>query len=69
MNFRKHRPQDRRAIDPCSSAAWFDGFREGPAAPEEPSPTWKARTWLASAGWRRHGLVGLLERPKVAAAR
>ncbi len=27
MNFRKHHPHDRRPVDPCSSAPWFDGFR------------------------------------------
>jgi len=64
MNFRKHHPRDQRPIDPCSSAPWFDGFRTRPRAPTGPSPTRKARTWLASMGWRRHGLVDLRERPK-----
>jgi REP element-mobilizing transposase RayT len=64
MNFRKHRPGDRRAVDPCSSAAWFDGFRGGAVSPEGPAPTWKPRTWLASVGWRRHGLLDHSERPK-----
>ena len=64
LNFRKHHPNDRRAIDPCSSAAWFDGFRTLPANPIEPSPTWQARTWLATKGWRRHGLIDCRERPK-----
>jgi REP element-mobilizing transposase RayT len=64
MNFRKHHPQDRRPFDPCSSARWFDGFRTAPTKPVNPSPTWKARTWLASKGWRRLGLVDWRERPK-----
>jgi len=64
MNFKKHHPNDRRPIDPCSSAPWFDGFRLPPPRPEDPSPTWHARTWLASTGWRRHGLVRVSERPK-----
>jgi putative transposase len=64
-NFRKHNPRDRRLIDPCSSAPWFDGFRTPPAVHAAPSPTWKARTWLASRGWRRHGLVDCRERPKL----
>jgi REP-associated tyrosine transposase len=64
MNFRKHHPHDRRPIDPCSSAPWFDGFRTLPPAPTRPSSTRKARTWLASKGWRRHGLVDWRERPK-----
>ena len=64
MNFKKHRPHDRRAIDPCSSAAWFDGFRQAlPEAPDPP-PTWKPRTWLASVGWRKHGLIAWGEAPK-----
>jgi putative transposase len=63
MNFRKHRPGDRRTFDPCSSAAWFDGFvREGPTL-KAPPPVACARTWLGSVGWRRHGLIRPWERP------
>jgi REP element-mobilizing transposase RayT len=65
MNFRKHRPHDRRPMDPCSSAAWFDGFKTSLASPQEPAPTVRPRTWLASTGWRRHGLLDCRERPKV----
>jgi putative transposase len=64
MNFRKHRPADRRTIDPCSSAPWFDGFRTPRASPPEAAPTSKPRTWLAATGWKRHGLIHLAERPK-----
>ena len=64
MNFKKHQPQDRRPLDPCSSAPWFDGFRHPPPTPPEQPPTWKPRTWLASVGWRRHGLIGWGEAPK-----
>jgi REP element-mobilizing transposase RayT len=64
MNFKKHRPHDRRAIDPCSSAPWFDGFRVPLPVPADPSPTWRPRTWLAGTGWRRHGLIDRNERPK-----
>jgi putative transposase len=64
MNFKKHRPQDRRPFDPCSSAAWFDGFRSAPPPPPDPPPTWKPRTRRASTGWRRHGLIGWGEAPK-----
>src|SRR5829696_4603267 len=65
MNFKKHHPQDQRPFDPFSSAPWFDGFRSAPAAPrDEPPPTWKPRTWLASTGWRRHGLISPGEAPK-----
>jgi hypothetical protein len=66
MNFRKHHPNDRRQFDPCSSAAWFDGFRHAPAPPDDSAPTWKPRTWLASTGWRRHGLIHWSERPSSA---
>jgi REP element-mobilizing transposase RayT len=64
MNFKKHRPADRRPIDPCSSAPWFDGFRQTPPPADSPPPTWRPRTWLASTGWRRHGLIAWGESPK-----
>jgi putative transposase len=64
MNFRKHHPHDRNAIDPRSSARWFDGFRNLRPDTASPSPTWKPRTWLSSKGWRRHGLIDWRERPK-----
>jgi putative transposase len=63
MNFRKHRPWDRRSLDPCSSAAWFDGLEPRPPPARAPSPVCPSRTWLGSVGWRRHGLVRLWERP------
>ena len=70
MNFRKHLRHQPRGLDPCSSAAWFDGFRDVqaaqlPRAPDRPetSPVAVSRTWLASLGWRRHGLIGVHERP------
>jgi REP element-mobilizing transposase RayT len=43
-------------VDPCSSAAWFDGYAE----PTLPVPTFlqppvaAARTWLLRLGYRRH---------------
>jgi REP element-mobilizing transposase RayT len=63
MNFRKHRPWDRRAFDPCSSAAWFDGFKGRYRRPEGSPPICAPRTWLAGVGWRRHGLLDPLEAP------
>jgi hypothetical protein len=63
-NFRKHRPADRSLIDPCSSAPWFDGFREQIPQPLDPPPTCRSRTWLGSSGWRLHGLISIHERPK-----
>ena len=49
-------------LDPCSSAAWFDGFRApggGPRAvlARDHAPTAAPRSWLGSVGWRRHGLI------------
>ena len=63
MNRRKHSATER-GLDPCSSAPWFRGWREPVTAAQAPSPVVRARTWLAAVGWRRHGLVGLAERPR-----
>jgi Transposase IS200 like len=64
FNFRKHRPADRRRLDPCSSAAWFDGFREPVPRALDP-PTRAPRTWLLRIGWwKRHGLLGLDDVPQ-----
>jgi REP element-mobilizing transposase RayT len=60
QNLKKHRPGER-GVDVCSSAVAFDGWRE-----LEPSTlAWlpRPRTWLASVGWRRRGLVSIRERP------
>jgi hypothetical protein len=68
MNLRKHR-QAGTAIDPCSSAPWFAGWRAPRAASGiGPCPVAVARTWLARVGWRRHGLIGTDERPRGGAA-
>jgi REP element-mobilizing transposase RayT len=58
-------------VDPFSSWAWFDGWRDCPSAllrkaragPESESPVAEARTWLMKKGWRRHGLIRLEEIP------
>jgi REP element-mobilizing transposase RayT len=66
-------PRDRDAawIDPCSSAAWFDGWRDR-VAPDtwwkrellaEASPVAKPTVWLLTVGWRRHGLLRFDENP------
>jgi putative transposase len=69
------RPRRELALDPYSSAAWFDGFasRAGPYAvtlratlPAETIPVARARTWLLRRGWRRRGLIGPEERPATA---
>ncbi|MBK7397534.1 MAG: hypothetical protein IPJ34_14885 [Myxococcales bacterium] len=66
-NFKKHQLAAAR-LDPCSSAPWFDGFREvvgGVVADVAArAPVHAPRTWLARVGWRRHGLVSIHERPR-----
>jgi hypothetical protein len=68
MNFRKHRPWDRRALDPCSSAPWFDGLHPRSPCPAGAPPVRTPRTWLASVGWRRHGLIQTTEHPRATRA-
>ena len=68
MNRQKHGSNDA-AFDPCSSAKLFDGWKVPPslAPPRESidrNPVVPAATWLLRAGWKRHGLIGLGERPK-----
>ena len=47
------------------SAAWFDGWRgHRPPYPMARRPIAKARTWLATVGWRRHGLIAVTEAPR-----
>jgi REP element-mobilizing transposase RayT len=62
LNRRKHDARAADGVDPCSSGPWFSGWRE-----HQPlsggSPVATARTWLATVGWRRAGLIGLDERP------
>ena len=67
QNRRKHSPV-AAAVDPLSSAQWFDGFATplpstfrsiGPPSITAPE------TWLLRHGWRRHGLLSLAERPKI----
>ena len=64
FNFKKHRAADRQRIDACSSAPWFDGFRDPLPRVLDPPPTWEPRTWLARTGWRRHGLIRFDEAPQ-----
>ena len=48
------------ALDPCSSAQWFNGFAGDipstfrSAIPRANSPP---QTWLLTTGWQRHGLI------------
>ena len=71
LNARRHaarvdRTAARRpvALDPASSARWFDGWKPKTPVTERDlstrpvaSPVARARTWLLTVGWRRHGLI------------
>jgi len=72
LNARHHVGKARAALerrvrfDPASSARFFDGWKMGKrtaegalesAAGRVPLPVTRARTWLLSTGWRRHGLL------------
>jgi REP element-mobilizing transposase RayT len=59
-------------LDPCSSAAAFDGWRDrGVRALAElvAPPVSVARSWLLRVGWRRHGLIGMEDVPGMALPR
>jgi len=62
MNRRKHGGEER-GLDPCSSALYFDGWRQPIWTVPPAAPVVRARTWLAAVGWRRHGLIDFDERP------
>jgi REP element-mobilizing transposase RayT len=69
QNFRKHSAERgercaRGWQDPCSSAAWFDGWTTGPRRPSEPRPVARSKTWLMQVGWRHHGLISPDEIPR-----
>jgi putative transposase len=70
MNFKKH-IDVVRGVDRLSSAFWFDGWKIRPRMREPPDwnddefpPVSQPHTWLARAGWRRHGLIGANEGPQ-----
>jgi putative transposase len=80
MNHKKHEARmparfatrGQHALDPYSSAAWFDGWspRAGPWVvrlradlPTRALPVARPRTWLARVAWRRHGLLAPSEFP------
>jgi len=70
QNARRHGERlDRRvAVDPFSSAWWFDGWADDDwriwsrPPPDEP-PVAPAESWLLTTGWRRWGLIGATEVP------
>ncbi len=64
LNWKKHVP-GALGVDPCSSGPWFDGWRDraNVSTPEAKSPVVAPRTWLASVGWRLHGLLSTSDAP------
>ena len=59
---------DTAQADPCSSAAYFDGWARGvrkslPPPDEGPPPVAAPRSWLLATGWRSLGLVAVGEAP------
>ena len=62
FNGRKHHVTER-GIDPCSSGAWFRGWRQRLQLPCGPAPVAEPRTWLLRVGWRRSGPIGLDDAP------
>ncbi len=62
QNWKKHFGS-APGLDPCSSAAWFTGWRKDVSTPAGPSPVVMPRSWLAAVGWRRHGLLEINEGP------
>ena len=63
LNNRRKHAVNARGLDPCSSGQWFDGWRDFRVSARSAAPVARPRTWLAAVGWRRHGLLGLDERP------
>lgn len=61
-NARKHGAQIL-GVDVCSSGPWFRGWRDRSAS--APSRLAAARSWLLKFGWRRAGLLGVNESPKL----
>jgi hypothetical protein len=65
QNARKHGAWVARVVDAYSSGPMFDGWRrDATAADSSPRLLARAKTWLLAVGWRRLGLIGLLELPK-----
>ena len=63
-NGRRHGIQGlERWYDPCSSARWFDGFRDTIPDNLWPPALARAESWLLSKGWRRRGLLTLVPCP------
>jgi putative transposase len=63
QNHRKHGHDRGQRLDPCSSARWFEGWKDM-VKEAASAPVVTARTWLARWGWRRHGLLDPNEAPR-----
>ncbi|AKU97814.1 hypothetical protein AKJ09_04478 [Labilithrix luteola] len=65
-NFKKHLRVTHGAprIALRSSAPWFTGWIQNRQLPAESSPVEPPRTWLARAGWMKHGLIHPGEAPR-----
>jgi REP element-mobilizing transposase RayT len=64
QNARKHGSWLAKMPDVFSSGPWFDGWKSVDRRHAH-SSRWlaRARTWLLSIGWRRHGLIDPCESP------
>jgi REP element-mobilizing transposase RayT len=51
--------------DPCSSGVSFDGWKDWSRGVLDTlvAPLARARTWLLTVGWRKHGRISIQERP------
>ena len=65
QNARKHGSWRARVPDPYSSGPSFGGWKQGveKAADSSARLLARARTWLLSIGWKKHGLIDLSEVP------
>jgi putative transposase len=70
-NWRRHLEDRGRSwkLDPFSSGVLFGGWKERYRPPRgyRPLVVWQPKTWLLSAGWRKHGLISELEVPQLKA--
>jgi REP element-mobilizing transposase RayT len=76
LNARRHtlqrgQPMLQRRVDPYSSWAWFDGWKDCPPAwvraarsgPDAERCNAEPKSWLMRIGWRRHRLIRIDEVP------
>ena len=66
-NAKKHGLRTLGGFDPFASGWWLDGWKERleiVGLESEARPVARARSWLMRAGWKRHGLLSVGERPR-----